>query len=182
MSVFVAAVALKQWKLSVLSSRRSKQRGTSVLQEAQRSEEGALLKRLTRLKRAGFGVPPDLWKKRDTSASLGFEQTSPNLKPPAAGTGASARAVFPPLVAHTSCMGIWAVTPSNAKADAHFSSPLRLIQIFIPEEGSCLSCCRFTWLMAEGSGKSVGEKGTLNRFLHEGMAKKQSGKHQAVRY
>lgn len=67
MSVFVAAVALKQWKLSVLSSRRSKQRGTSVLQEVQRSEEGVLLKCLTRLKPAGFGVPPALWKKRDTA-------------------------------------------------------------------------------------------------------------------
>ena len=65
MSVFVAAVALKQWKLSVLSSRWSKLRGTGVLQEVQFSEEGMVLKCLTRLKLAGFGVPPDLWKKRD---------------------------------------------------------------------------------------------------------------------
>ena len=89
----------------------------------------------------------------------------PSCKPsaPAAGAVTSARAVFLPLVTRTSCLGVWAATLSNVKADSHFFSPLRLIQVFIPEEGSCLSCCRFTGLMAEGSGKCVGGKGNAEQ-------------------
>lgn len=92
--------------------------------------------------------------------SLLCDEPSHKRRAPAAGAVTSARAAFPPLVART---GVWAVTLSNVKAGSHFFSPLWLIQIFIPEEGSCLSCCRFTWLMAEGSGKRVGGEGNTEQ-------------------
>lgn len=80
-----------------------------------------------------------------------------------------------PTSCHSTLHAQVSVCLSPVKADSHPFSPLRLIQVFIPEGGSCLGCCRCTWLRAEGRGKDVGQKGALSALLPEGVAKS-SGK------